>query len=180
VDLEVPTAVLPLRLVRRYQSGRLYFGPWGYGWDHNYNVYLRELTDGGVTLWTGELWEHLFRWTGATFESPRGVHDRLERVTGQAHVYLLTRPGGITLRFEPPPGWSDTERIPLIEIRDRHGNTQVLHYGSTDRLERVEDDDGRALLFHYGDCGLLEAVEAPQAGSCATTTTPRWSISCAS
>ncbi len=158
-DLEVPTPVLPLRLVRRYASGAPYFGPWGYGWDHSYNVYLRELDDGGVALWSGELAEHVFRSTGAGFEPPRGVHERLERLTLPAVGYTATAPGGVVRRFERPGGWTDAERIPLLELRDRHGNALRFGYDAENRLARVDDLDGRGLRFGYGTCGLLELVE---------------------
>ena len=47
VDLEVVSPILPLEVQRCYLSGRPYWGPWGFNWDHNWNVYLRELTDDG-------------------------------------------------------------------------------------------------------------------------------------
>jgi RHS repeat-associated protein len=159
VDLQVPTPLLPLRLVRRYESARPYFGPWGFGWDHNFNVYLRELADGGVARWTGELHEDYFRWTGDAFEPERGVHDRLERLEDGSQGYILTRPGGIKLHFARPTQWTDAERIPLVEVQDRHGSFQILKYDEMNRLMRVEDEAGRALIFQYGDCGLLEGLE---------------------
>jgi RHS repeat-associated protein len=159
LDLEVPTPILPLRLQRTYRSGRPYFGPWGFGWDHNYNVYVRDLNDGGVARWTGEMHEDYFGWTGEAFEPERGVRDRLERLSGEPQAYVLTRPGGITLLFKRPQQWTDAERIPLVEIRDRHGNSQELLYDSENRLTRVSDQAGRALNFLYGLCGLLEGLE---------------------
>lgn len=125
VDLDVPSPLLPLRLVRSYRSGRPYFGPWGFGWDHNFNVYLRELADGGAAVWRGDLHEDYFRWTGDAFEPEQGVHERLERMPGQPQAYCLTRPGGLRMLFEIPASWTDAERIPLVEIRDRHGNGQL-------------------------------------------------------
>lgn len=159
VDIDVPTAVLPLQLVRTYRSGRPYYGPWGFGWDHNYNSYLRELRDGNVAHWTGSLHENLFHWTGDAFKPQRSVHERLEHAPGQSHSYLITLPGGLTFHFERPPDWTDAERIPLVEIRDRHGNIQTLTYDSQNRLKQVRDEDERALIFQYGTCGLLEGVE---------------------
>ncbi len=159
IDIEVPTPFLPLTLIRTYQSGLPYFGPWGFNWDHNYNIYLRELENGAIARWMGDLHEDFFRWTGDSFEPECGVHDRLESVPGLPHAYTLVRPLGTSLRFERPASWTEPERIPLVEIRDRHGNLQRLSYDSDNRLARVEDDDGRALIFRYGDCGLLERVE---------------------
>src|SRR5262249_15823709 len=96
-DIEVPTPYLPLRLVRTYLSGRSYYGPWGFNWDHNYNVYLRELKDGSVAHWTGHMHENLFRKMGDGFDPEYGVHARLEQLSPQA--YRLREPGGIELYF---------------------------------------------------------------------------------
>ena len=51
-------------------------GPFGFGWDHDYNVYLRELNDGGFALWTGQLHEQHFRSTGDGFEPNPGFAAR--------------------------------------------------------------------------------------------------------
>jgi hypothetical protein len=67
-------------------------------------------------------------------------------------------PGGQIWQFERPIGWSDVERIPLIAINDRHGNTVRLSYGSINRVVSVLDTASRGLLFHYGNCELLEQV----------------------
>lgn len=158
VDLEVPSAVLPLRLVRTYRSGRPYFGPWGFGWDHNLNVYVRELNDGGVAVWRGDLHEDRYQWDGARFRPDPGVHERLERVEGLPQTYELSRPRGMRLRFQRPNGWTDAERIPLLTIRDRHSNAQELFYDTNGRVSRVQDESGRALIFEYGNCGLLEGL----------------------
>jgi hypothetical protein len=157
VDFDVPTPFTPIRLVRTYHSGLPYFGPWGFNWDHNYNVFLRELNDGSVALWTGHMHEDYFRWTGSGFEPDYGIHERLERPTPQ--IFQLRRAGGITLYFSYPTNWTDLGRIPLVEIRDRYGNRQFLAYDDQNRLHKVEDEAGRGLHFCYGTCGLLERAE---------------------
>jgi RHS repeat-associated protein len=156
IDLEIPAAVLPLRLTRAYRSGRPYFGPWGFNWDHNYNAYVRELADGGIAYWTGALQEMRFHWDGGAFQPQRALLARLERIGEQQ--YQIVKPAGLLLHFERPFGWTDAERIPLIGIHDRHGNSQALTYDQANRLTRVEDDDGRWLLFSYGLHGLLERI----------------------
>ncbi|WP_119271173.1 DUF6531 domain-containing protein [Taklimakanibacter deserti] len=157
VDFDIPTPFLPLRLVRMYRSGLPYFGPWGFNWDHNYNVYLRELSDGGIALWSGSLHEDYFRWTGDAFEPDYGVHKRLERL-GEKQ-YRLTHSGGVTWEFAYPENWSNLERIPLLDIFDRHRNRIKLGYDGENRLHHVRDEAGRGLFFHYGTCNLLEAIE---------------------
>jgi RHS repeat-associated protein len=157
VDLEVPSPFFELALVRRYLSGAPFWGPFGFNWDHNWNVYLRELASGDVARATGALHEDVFRWDGSTFVPPRGVFELLERLPNQR--YLVRARHGLVYLFERPPGWTDAERIPLASIRDRYGNRVELRYSAKNLLDSVEDDDGRGLRFFYGHCGILEAVE---------------------
>ncbi|NKB28927.1 MAG: hypothetical protein GKR99_15795 [Rhodobacteraceae bacterium] len=163
VDLQLNTSVLPLEMVRTYQSGQSYFGPFGWGWDHNHNRYLRELINGGVAHWTGDLNEEIHMPEGGGWRAAPGVFHVLERLGGPATRYVLKAPEGLESTFEQPPGWTDGERIPLVKVADRFGNTLVYTYDARSRLSMVTDDDGRFLAFHYGDCDLLEAVE-DQAG----------------
>jgi RHS repeat-associated protein len=158
VDLTVPTPFIPIAMARSYRSGLPYYGPLGFGWDHVYNVYLRPLNDGGFALWTGQLREVHFRSTGSGLEPEAGFGGRMERMPGPTDVFSVQFAGGNQWLFERPVGWSDVERIPLVAIRDRHGNSLHLTYGSIDRVESVLDDAGRGLLFTYGSCDLLESV----------------------
>jgi RHS repeat-associated protein len=157
VDLVVPTPHIPIAMSRSYRSGRPYYGPFGFGWDHPYNVYLRELNDGGFALWTGQLREELFEASGGEFKPRPGFAARLERA-GLADVFEVHFPGGLVWHFDRPPGWTDVERIPLIKISDRHGNVVRLSYEPINRVASVLDTAGRGLLFHYGSCELLERV----------------------
>jgi hypothetical protein len=77
VDLVVPTAHIPITMSRSYRSGRPYYGPFGFGWDHVYNVYLRELNDGRIALWNGQLREQHFCSSGDGFEPEPGLAARL-------------------------------------------------------------------------------------------------------
>jgi RHS repeat-associated protein len=158
VDLIVPTPYIPIAMSRSYRSGRPYHGPFGFGWDHPYDVYLRELNDGGFALWTGHLQEQRFRNTGGVFEPQPGFAARFERISGATDVFVVHFPGGLVWQFERPIGWSDAERIPLTRISDRHGNTVDLSYGPINQVISVLDAGGRGLHFHYGNCELLERV----------------------
>lgn len=158
VDLEVPGSLIPLAFVRIYRSGTPAWGPLGWNWDHNFNVYLRELSNGHVAIWRS-LHEDVFESVGPSFEPPRGIFEKLERVGGGGQEWRLRGVEGSVLRFERPPGWVDGERIPLVRIEDRHGNALRLTYGADDRLAEVRDDDDRTLRLTYDDCGLVVAVE---------------------
>src|SRR4029079_1696849 len=117
VDLTVPTPCIPIAMQRSYRSGRPFYGPFGYGWDHTYNVYLRPLNDGGFALWMGQLKEQYFGLIGAGLEPQAGFAARIERQPGVPNVFSVQFPGGTEWIFERPAGWSDVERIPLVTIR---------------------------------------------------------------
>ncbi|WP_413452545.1 RHS repeat-associated core domain-containing protein [Georgenia phoenicis] len=158
-DLAVDTAALPLEMTRVYRSGRAYYGPFGWGWDHTHNHYLRELADGSVARWTGRLHEERFIPDGPAFRPPAGVFAVLERLPGPATAYRLTGTGGEHRDYARPSGWPVADRIPLVAHRDRHGNENTYTYDGAGRLAEVRDQDDRYLRFHYGECGLLERVE---------------------
>jgi RHS repeat-associated protein len=157
-DLQVPTATMTLAMIRKYRSGAPNRGPFGWNWDHNHNVFLRELASGHVARWDGALHEDLFRLHGANFESPPGVFQILEAVPSQPQTYRIRGDHGLTWLFERPAGWTDAERIPLAEIHDQHGNRLRYTYDAENRVAEVRDDDDRLLQFGYGQCGLLERV----------------------
>lgn len=159
-DLEVPNTILPLSFRRNYRSGTPAFGPLGWNWDHNYNLYLRELNNGNITLWR-RLHEDIFTFDGAAFQPPPGIFEKLEPVVGLAQTYEISGEGGTVMRFERPLGWVDGERIPLVRISDRHGNALRFTYRAEDKLAEVRDDDDRFLHLDYDTCGLLVAVSDP-------------------
>ena len=161
-DLTIPNTIVPMAFTRIYRSGRPYFGPFGWNWDHNFNLYLRELTNGNVVLWRN-LNEATFTFDGAKFEPPRGVFELLERLPGPLQAYEIKGKGGVLMHFERPAGWADAERIPILWFKDKHGNTLNFNYGADDKLAEVRDDDDRFFQFTYDHCRLLVSV-ADQAG----------------
>ncbi len=156
-DLVIPNSILPLAFVRFYRSGATSFGPFGWNWDHNFNLFLRELSNGDIAIWRN-LHEEIFSFDGAGYEPQRGVFEMLERVPALAQVYEIKAEGGLIMHFERPAGWIDGERIPLLLIRDRHGNQLQFSYGADDKLAEVRDDDDRYFRFNYDQCGLLVEV----------------------
>src|SRR4030095_4498791 len=156
-DLIIPNTIMPLSFTRTYSSGIASFGPLGWNWDHNFNVFIRELNTGDIALWRN-LHEEIFKFNGSNFEPQRGVFEKLVRVTAISQIYELLAEGGVVLHFERPAGWIDAERIPLVWIKDRHGNQLKFSYGTEDKLGEVRDDDDRYFKFEYDECGLLVAV----------------------
>ena len=160
-DFELPSVGFPFVFRRIYKSGRTFFGPWGYNWDHNYNVYVRELTDGSIALNTGRLQEDIYADSGDSvlYHAPRGLFAILERQPASApHDFVVTFKDGLRLCFARPGGWSHPERVPLIRIEDTNGNSQQLIYDSRNQLATVVDTVGRRIDFIYGSCDLLEAL----------------------
>jgi RHS repeat-associated protein len=155
VDFELPSVGLPFVFVRTYKSGRTFFGPFGYNWDHNYNVYLRILNNGSIAINTGSLQEDIYTDSGDSilYNAPRGVFAKLVRI--QNSDFVLTFKGGMKWYFED----SGFERIPLIKIEDTNKNAQQLIYNAKNQLETVIDTVGRKINFIYGSCNLLEALE---------------------
>lgn len=161
-DLAIPNAMVPFAFRRVYRSGTPSFGPLGWNWDHCFNSYLRELTSGNVAVWRN-LREEIFRYNGASFDSPRGVFEELVRLPGPGDAFEVREEGGRYRHYERQAGWLDPERIPILFMSDRHGNRLRFSYGTSDHLLEVRDDDDRFLRFDYDDCGLLTAV-TDQAG----------------
>ena len=160
-DVEIASAGFPLRFTRLYRSGVTFFGPLGFNWDHNYNVYLRRLPDGRVAVWTGVLVEEVHTPAPGGFEPPFSVFRRLEFLPADAagpDRFVLSEREGRRLVFSTPVGWPDPSRVPLTSVEDRFGNRHLLSYEPQGRLERVTDHAGRFLRLEYGDCNLLEAL----------------------
>jgi len=159
IDFELPSIGFPFTFVRTYKSGRTFFGPFGYNWDHNYNVYLRELNNGSIAVSTGSLQEDIYSDSGDSllYNPPRGVFAKLERQQGliPAFDYILTFKGGIKWYFKD----SGFERIPLVKIEDTNNNYQQLIYNNKNQLVTVVDTVGRRINFIYGNCDLLEELQ---------------------
>ncbi len=162
-DFELPSIGFPFSFIRIYKSGRTYFGPFGYSWDHNYNVYIRELNNGAVAVNTGSLQEDIYHDSGDSilYYSPRGGFSILEKQQGiTIYDYIITFKNGFQFFFGRPIGWSHPQnRIPLIKIQDTNGNFQELIYNNNNQLATVIDTIGRRINFIYGQCGLLEKLQ---------------------
>jgi len=156
-DLTIPNTIIPLAFTRFYRSGAASYGPFGWNWDHNFNLFIRELKTGDIALWRN-LHEDIFKFDGVNFEPPRGIFEKLERVPAIPLVYEITGKAGIVMRFERPAVWLDGERIPLLWIKDKHENKLKFSYGTEGKLAELKDDDDRFFRFDYDQCGLLLAV----------------------
>jgi RHS repeat-associated protein len=162
IDFELPSVGFPFVLIRTYRSGTPYFGPWGYNWDHNYNIYIRELNNGSIAMNTGKLQEDIYTDSGdgTVYNSPRGRFSLMEKQSAfSSYDYIIVFKDGTKWFFKRPVGWSHAEKIPLERIEDSNGNFQELIYNNQNQLASVIDTVGRKINFMYGHCDLLEAIQ---------------------
>ena len=128
LDLEVP-GVLPIMLVRRYDSASSYQSALGYGWSFTYDWRLTEFADGSVVVRNACGVRHRYVRTGnafATDDTPGFPFDLRE---GPSGGYVLSdRPG--TLRF-----FDDEGR--LTAIQTPQGNRLEFEYDMRGRLPLV-------------------------------------------
>lgn len=173
-DLEVPGRGLHFRLNRTYLHRTGYRGPLGYGWDHSWNLWLREVQE---TEPGGRVVNAVYRSTGrvradrfvhaddvgdmdnppggldgvadASFEAPPGTFDTLVKAGG---AYRCTLASGVVVEYR-----SDT--LQAERIVDLNGNEVRLRYDVENRLVEVEDPVGKRFGFANDDLGRLVAVE---------------------
>jgi RHS repeat-associated protein len=126
-DLIVPGRVLSVGLTRSYGSRRSYNARFGYGWDVNYNLKLRRLSDPNViVLLDGQGNQHDYvrdSQDPQRFYRSNKLSSFLQESNGQLTLHTKS---GITYHF------------------DAHGN-----------LARIVDQNGNQLTFSYDSAGLL-------------------------
>lgn len=178
-DLEVPGRGLHFRFSRAYRHRTAYRGPLGYGWDHTWNLWLREATEtepGGRTV------NVVYRSTGrmsadrylqsdeagliadgtnpidavadASFAAPAGCFDELIKSGG---VYRLVMATGVTVYYR-----GDT--LQAERITDLNGNAVQIEYDVDDRLSRVTDPVGKRFNFTHDSLGHLVDVSDSSGG----------------
>ena len=99
LDLELDGAGIAFKLRRTYRSGATFFGSLGPGWQHSYDLWLREENELVITLGTGHLSEQRFvrhpRFNEpafAYFVPPDGIHDVI--VTDGTGSFRFAFPSG--------------------------------------------------------------------------------------
>ncbi len=164
IDLTVLTPGIALEFIRSYNSQSTYSGPLGYGWTHNYNIWLGEIQtvpEKRVVIWDGDgqalYFTEIRREPGSPGEIPfsgeSGVKDRLTQI-GATGEYLLNRKkGNLTYRFDP--------NGILLEITDPNQNRLTLTYNQG-QLIGVSNNFGKTLAFQYDATGFLQSVTDPK------------------
>ena len=142
-DLTINVRSLQVEIVRSYGSKREYESPFGYGWDMNYNVKLRQFDDpNSIFLYDGE--NRSLEYTRANpqdseYEPPQGLYDRL--VENQNGTHTIHKRHGKKIHFDAEGNMS--------AIADRYGNSISFSHDSQGRLLTVTDDLGRNIYLYY-------------------------------
>jgi RHS repeat-associated protein len=140
---------------RSYRSATLGAGSLGPGWDHNYNIKLRELPDGDVQLFDGSGRVDRFAARGdGSYEPAQG---RFETLVKTSEGFTLTDPDRNLFRFDSfgrMVSFADA-----LATGDGSGNESRLSYDASSRLTNVTDPTGRDFSFKYDDDGRLEQLK---------------------
>lgn len=154
----------PLSLERWYNSRSPKDGPFGYGWTHSFNQYIKFFgVENGVAklVWVDGTGGERYYSTSdhSSGNIPLGL--RLDGPDGIGAVFLrnadgtysITESNGLKYVFENvSPGASDSGlKSRLLFVSDRNGNRMSLHYDVAcgGNLCKVTDGTGRGLRFDY-------------------------------
>ena len=171
-DFAIPTRGFPLSFHRVYNSRDLSVGPLGRGWTHNWALRVMTGTVGSMEVAT-VLSHHgsrlrFYRQSDGSYLPEMGVRAALSRHADG--TWSLRRADHVIYTF-------DAEGR-LRSVRDRNGNTTVLHY-SAGRLMAIVAPDGRSLTLTYDDTGRLVGVTDPSGRTVVYTYTPEGKLASA-
>lgn len=128
-------------------------GSLGRGWSHNYDITLKENSDGSVLIREGN-WRHkYYTLTEGVYSGQPGNTSALIKHTDGS--FTLTHKDGQIFRFSGGK---------LASITDRNGNALNLAY-SGNNLSSVTDPSGRAIAFAYDSANHLTSVTDPSGSS---------------
>jgi YD repeat-containing protein len=142
------TGRLPLVLTRTYRTLDPTVGPFGVGWRHTYEYFVRAVSPDMALLITPE---NLRPWFA---KQPDGTFANTDIPTYRGA--RLTRNGDNTwsLRFKDGSTWTFNSAGWLTSQRDRNGNTLTITRDSQNRTSGLTDPAGRSLTFSYSGSGL--------------------------
>ncbi len=139
---------VPLMLTRTYRTLDPTVGPFGVGWRHSSEVFVRALSpDLALLITPANLRPRFAKQADGSF-----LNTDLPRFRGAR----LTRAGDGTwsLRFKDSTLWTFNAAGWLTAQRDRNGNTLTITRDSQNRVTAHTDPAGRSLAFSYGGSGL--------------------------
>lgn len=138
----VPSAGWPWDLRLCYNSLRKDEpGPFGYGWDHSYNIRIAVSPDSmTITVTWGDGRVDTFTKVGSTWVADPSLLGRT----------ITAIVGGFELRTKHGRMYHFDAGGKLTALVDRNGNTMTYAYDGLDRLVMMADPAGRSLNFSYG------------------------------
>jgi len=116
-------------------------GPLGHGWVYNYEVELREYSDGNVEIIWGDGNSLYFSKLAEGRYSCRDKGQKYSLANEQDGGYVLWNSSGLRFVFN--------RAGKLLSIRDGQGNETVLSYGSSGFLEKIEGPGGKTISLQY-------------------------------
>jgi RHS repeat-associated protein len=139
---------LPLVLTRNYRTLDPTVGPFGVGWRHNYEFFVRAVsTDLALLITPENLRPRFARQPDGSFLNPDYPRFRASRLTRNPdNTWTLRFKNGVTWTFNSS-GW-------LTAQRDRNGNQLTITRDSQNRTSRLTDPANRSLTFSYSGSGL--------------------------
>lgn len=163
LDLAIPTVGFPLVVSRTYESARPIDGLIGIGWTLNLSAHLYYAAylyaapstyrhEADVVLPNGNRFRFVENTDGTTFTPPAARYDVL--IKNSNGSFDLAMADASTKYHFGASGRLET-------ITDEFGNTLVLTYDSSDRLQRIADggSSGRYLDVFYGANGRVSTIQ---------------------
>jgi len=147
-DLSIPTRSFPLNFTRSYNSRATAVGPLGKGWQHNYNVSLKQNPDETITFTYEDGHEIKFESDGTSYYTFSGDEETL--TSNKDGTFALSLRNNIKKYVFSADG-------KLQSISDKNGNTTTLTY-TGELLTTVTEPAGRTLQFNYNSNGNLNKV----------------------
>ncbi len=141
---------LSASMILHYNSLDPYAGPLGRGWTHNYDITLKETSDGSVILREGVGARSLYKKNGSGYTSQPGDHSLLTRNADGA--FALTHKDGANYNFG--------QNGKIAAITDRNGNAVTFGY-TNGNLTSIIDPAGRATTISYDTASHITSVTDP-------------------
>ncbi|MHC4069800.1 MAG: RHS repeat domain-containing protein [Planctomycetota bacterium] len=138
----------------------------GYGWTHNYNIYLIDKSpDIFIADGKGRMTRLQDDGLGGYIPSDGQTHTLTQF---DPNTYLLEEVDGSTMAFQladPIPAWAGVDNIYLLAgIQDAGGRVIELSYDGSSLLETITDPYGRQIQLGYSDYSgkkLLDSITDP-------------------
>lgn len=177
-DLFLKGAGVDFAFTRTYRNQAMGAGPLGPGWDHVYNVRLRELPTGDIDYFDGRGRRDFFKKVGeGIYETPSESFVALHRTSAgwvmidpQHNLFRFDRFGRLIAAANAAkdgPG-NGTELEMTYDLRSRlvrvsaHGRYIAFGYDEAGHLTDVRDFTGREVHYEYDPQGRLTSVRSPR------------------